>query len=217
MSDGEPPVEDPPAAEEAPAEDPPAEAPPVEEAPEVAEAAPEEAPVEDAPAEEPAEAAEEVPAAEEAGPDGVPSEAAPSEKPAASVAGSEKAAEPEKPAKPEKSEIAKRIESDPTELHFLDPFRHLPHKVDISDVPKINGSRSVWRLGMRKLEETFAEHIANMHLDFESKAAEYEKLQHQCETNLHFLEGFYLDMQNLLNEKYSSIKVERDEWEAEKE
>jgi hypothetical protein len=29
---------------------------------------------------------------------------------------------------------------------------------------------------MRKLEETFAEHIANMHLDFEDKANEYEKL-----------------------------------------
>ena len=216
MSDGEPPVEDPPAAEEAPAEDPPAEAPPAEEATEV-EAAPEEAPVEDVPAKEPSEAPEEVPAAEGEGPDGVPSEAAPSENPAASVAGSEKAMPAEKPAKPEKSEIAKRIEADPTELHFLDPFRHLPEKVDVSDVPKINGSRSVWRLGMRKLEETFAEHIANMHLDFESKAAEYEKIQNKCETNLHFLEGFYLDMQNLLNEKYASIKVERDEWEAEKE
>ena len=29
---------------------------------------------------------------------------------------------------------------------------------------------------MRKLEETFAEHIANMHLDFENKAIEYEKI-----------------------------------------
>jgi hypothetical protein len=29
---------------------------------------------------------------------------------------------------------------------------------------------------MWKLEETFAEHIANMHLDFEDKANEYEKL-----------------------------------------
>ena len=166
MSDGEPPVEDPLAAEEAPAEEPAAEEPPAEEAAE--EAAPEEAPAEDVPAKEASEAAGEDPPAEEPGPDAAPSEAAPSEKPAASVAGSEK------PAKAEKSEIAKRIEADPTELHFLDPFRHLPEKVDISDVPKINASRSVWRLGMRKLEETFAEHIANMHLDFEAKAAEYE-------------------------------------------
>lgn len=70
---------------------------------------------------------------------------------------------------------------------------------------------------MRKLEETFAEHIANMHLDFESKALEYEKIQHKLETNLKFLEGFYVDMQHVLNEKYTSIKVERDEWEHEKE
>jgi len=27
---------------------------------------------------------------------------------------------------------------------------------------------------MRKLEETFAEHIANMHLDFEEKAQKFE-------------------------------------------
>lgn len=85
------------------------------------------------------------------------------------------------------------------------------------DIPKINGSRSVWRVGMRKLEETFAEHIANMHLDFETKAMEYEKIQHKLETNLKFLEGFYVDMQHVLNEKYASIKVERDEWEREKE
>ena len=77
---------------------------------------------------------------------------------------------------PEKSEIAKRIETDPHELDFLDPYLHLPEKVDISSVPQINKSRSVWRLGMRKLEEIFAEHIANMHLDFEEKANEYEKL-----------------------------------------
>jgi hypothetical protein len=43
-------------------------------------------------------------------------------------------------------------------------------------IPKINDARSVWRLGMRKLEETFAEHIANMHLDFEEKAMKYEHI-----------------------------------------
>ena len=29
---------------------------------------------------------------------------------------------------------------------------------------------------MRKIEETFAEHIANMHIDFEDKAKEYERI-----------------------------------------
>ena len=29
---------------------------------------------------------------------------------------------------------------------------------------------------MRKIEECFAEHIANMHLDFEDKAREYEHI-----------------------------------------
>ena len=31
------------------------------------------------------------------------------------------------------------------------------------------------------------------------------------------MEAFYVDMQNLLNEKYASIKIERDEWDAEQE
>ena len=32
-----------------------------------------------------------------------------------------------------------------------------------------------------------------------------------------FLEQFYLDMQNKMNEKYALIKIERDAWEDEKE
>jgi hypothetical protein len=49
--------------------------------------------------------------------------------------------------------------------------------VTFENIPKINDSRGVWRLGMRKIEETFAEHIANMHLDFEDKALQYEKIE----------------------------------------
>lgn len=70
---------------------------------------------------------------------------------------------------------------------------------------------------MRKIEETFAEHIANMHLDFEDKALQYEKIEGQLETNHQFLLDWYVKMQNHLNEKYASIKIEKDAWEVEKE
>jgi hypothetical protein len=63
--------------------------------------------------------------------------------------------------------VGDRIKKDPHELDFLVP---LPEKIEFGMIPKINEARSVWRIGMRKLEETFAEHIANMHLDFEDKA-----------------------------------------------
>lgn len=63
--------------------------------------------------------------------------------------------------------VGDRIKKDPHELDFLVP---LPEKIEFHMIPKINEARSVWRIGMRKLEETFAEHIANMHLDFEDKA-----------------------------------------------
>jgi len=56
-------------------------------------------------------------------------------------------------------------------MEFMRPYLDVvPERVAFDQIPKINESRSVWRLGMRKLEETFAEHIANMHLDFEDKA-----------------------------------------------
>jgi hypothetical protein len=70
--------------------------------------------------------------------------------------------------------VKERIEKDPLELEFLTP---LPEKVSFNKIPRINDAKSVWRLGMRKIEECFAEHIANMHLDFEDKAREYETIQ----------------------------------------
>jgi hypothetical protein len=103
-------------------------------------------------------------------------------------------------------------------MEFMKPYLDvIPERISFEGIPKINDSRSVWRLGMRKLEESFAEHIANMHLDFEDKANQYQKIQEQLEKNLDFLEGFYVDMQKAMNEKYSMIKVERDAWEVERE
>ena len=76
--------------------------------------------------------------------------------------------------KPKDTGIKERIEKDPLELEFLQP---LPEKISFNRIPRINDAKSVWRLGMRKIEECFAEHIANMHLDFEDKAREYETIQ----------------------------------------
>lgn len=70
----------------------------------------------------------------------------------------------------------------------------LPEEVKFNDIPKINDAKSVWRLGMRKIEETFAEHIANMHIDFEDKVVTYANIQMKLEKNLAFLENFYVDM-----------------------
>ena len=61
----------------------------------------------------------------------------------------------------------------PLELSFL---VKLPEEVKFNDIPKINDAKSIWRLGMRKIEETFAEHIANMHIDFEDKVVTYANI-----------------------------------------
>ena len=113
------------------------------------------------------------------------------------------------------SEVAQRIEKDPLELEILET--ELPESVEFATIPKINDARGVWRLGMRKIEECFAEHIANMHLDFEDKAIQYEKIEGQLQTNHQFLMDWYVKMQNHLNDKYASIKIEKDAWEIEKE
>jgi len=66
-----------------------------------------------------------------------------------------------------KESIGERIIRDPLELEFRE---EMPEIIEFTKIPKINDSRSIWRQGMRKLEEVFAEHIANMNLDFDDKA-----------------------------------------------
>ena len=113
--------------------------------------------------------------------------------------------------------IGERIEENPLEMEFMKSYLDVvPERISMEKIPKINEMRTVWRVGMRKVEETFSEHIATMHLDFEEKAGEYEKIQTQLEKNLDFLEAFYVDMQKAMNEKWDQIKVEKDAWEAEK-
>lgn len=74
-------------------------------------------------------------------------------------------------------DIKDRIEKNPYEMEFMKPYLEaIPEKVVFADVPKMNAAKGVWSLGMRKLEEIFAEHIANMHLDFEDKLIKYEQI-----------------------------------------
>lgn len=72
--------------------------------------------------------------------------------------------------KPAGSVISRRISNDPLESEILQP---LPEKIDYSKVPKIQDTRSIWRIGMRKLEEVFAEHVANLHLDFDDRLNQF--------------------------------------------
>lgn len=109
--------------------------------------------------------ATEQPAAEEAQPAEGGDAAAEGE--AKAEDGAEGGAEGADGKEPPDTGVGDRIKKDPHELDFLVP---LPEKIEFHMIPKINDARGVWRIGMRKLEETFAEHIANMHLDFEEKA-----------------------------------------------
>lgn len=78
----------------------------------------------------------------------------------------------------ENMDIKDRIAKNPYEMEFMKPYLEaIPEKIVFDDIPKINDCKGVWKQGMRKLEEIFAEHIANMHLDFEDKFNKYVKVQ----------------------------------------
>ena len=145
----------------------------------------------------------------------VPPEEAPADDPPA-----EDGEAPEEGAEGEEAKeqsIGERIEENPLEMEFMKPYLDLvPEKITMDKVPRIMEMRTEWRVGMRVVEEAFSSHVGNMHLDFEKKAKEYEKIQGQLETNLEFLENFYVDMQKAMNDKWDLIKVEKDAWEAEK-
>ena len=118
---------------------------------------------------------------------------------------------------PIEKSIGERIEENPLEMEFMKPYLDVvPESISLAKIPRINEMRTEWRVGMRKVEEAFSDHVANMHLEFEKKAKEYDKVQAQLEKNLDFLENFYVDMQKAMNDKWDLIKVEKDAWEAEK-
>jgi hypothetical protein len=92
--------------------------------------------------------------------------------------------------------IGEQIEENPFEMEFMKDFIDVvPAKVQFEDIPKIRDAKQDWSLGMRKIEQQFAEHVAMMHLDFEHKADKYQEVQEQLETNLAFFEQFYITMQ----------------------
>ena len=109
--------------------------------------------------------------------------------------------------------LCERVKVCPLELEIMEP---IPEKVEWATVPKVNEARVVWRAGMRKLEEVFAEHIANMHLDFDDRANQYQAVSEQIDRNLAWIDQHYVNMQQKLNQKHQLIHDERDDWEAEK-
>ena len=59
--------------------------------------------------------------------------------------------------------------------------------------------KSVWRSGIKQIEEIFAEHIAKISDMFDDRAMEYERIRDQLITNHEFLKRFYMDMQRELD------------------
>lgn len=66
---------------------------------------------------------------------------------------------------------------------------------------RISDVKSVWRSGIKQIEEIFAEHIAKINDMFDDRALEYDRIRDQLITNHEFLKRFYMDMQRELDAK----------------
>ena len=52
--------------------------------------------------------------------------------------------------------IGERIEENPYEMEFMKPYLEVvPERISMEKIPKINEMKTTWRVGMRKVEETF--------------------------------------------------------------
>ena len=102
---------------------------------------------------------------------------------------------------------------DPDEFDFNVP---LPETIEIDRMSRISEVKSIWRSGIKQLEEIFADHIARINDLFDERALEYDKVRDQLITNHEFLKRYYMHMQRKLEEKHAAIQKERDEWEKDK-
>lgn len=70
--------------------------------------------------------------------------------------------------------VGERIKKDPYEIDFLAELKY-PEKVTFATIPKVHEMRTIYSLGMRKVEEAFSEAMSRMHMDFEEKAYKFER------------------------------------------
>jgi hypothetical protein len=92
--------------------------------------------------------------------------------------------------------------SDPINKRFLVP---LPEKIDTVRISSISDVKTVWKKGLREIEQIFEQHLTRICDMFEDKTLEYETVRQQLVTNHEFLNRYYLDMQRKLNDKHDAI------------
>ena len=88
------------------------------------------------------------------------------------------------------------VKGGPPPLDFNIP---LPETVNIDRMSRISDVKSIWRSGIKQIEEIFSEHIAKINDLFDDRALEYDKIRDQLITNHEFLKRFYMDMQRELD------------------
>jgi len=105
------------------------------------------------------------------------------------------------------------VKAGPPPLDFNVP---LPEKINIDRLSRISDVKSIWRSGIKQIEEIFADHIAKINDLFDERALEFERIRDQLMNNHDFLKRFYQDMQAKLDERQAEVQKERDQWEKDK-
>lgn len=66
----------------------------------------------------------------------------------------------------------------------------LPEVIHIERVGRISDIKSIWRSGIKQIEEIFADHVARINDLFDERALEFDRLRDQLLTNHEFLKRF---------------------------
>jgi hypothetical protein len=76
---------------------------------------------------------------------------------------------------------------DPHALNFDVP---LPETIKIDRISRMSEMKSIWRSGIKQIEDIFADHIARINDLFDDRAAEFDRIRDQLLTNHDFLKRF---------------------------
>ncbi len=88
----------------------------------------------------------------------------------------------------------------------------MPEQIDVIRIQSFTEVKSIWRQGIKTLEEVFADYIVKINEEFMRKCEEFEKIRRQLLANHEWLNGYYGKMLGLLDAKRLEIAKERDEW-----
>ena len=94
-------------------------------------------------------------------------------------------------------------------------MRPFPEIIDVVRIQSFTEVKSIWREGIKTLEDVFNDYIVRINEEFMRKCEEFERIRRQLLANHEWLNGYYEEMRRRLDMKRVEIANEREIWRAE--